>query len=77
MCSATCRPNCHYTWIGPNSYRNENSYLQFDAIYRNQSGLYFCEARNSFGSMESNNITIAVNCEYAALKGINANSHCY
>lgn len=63
MCSAACRPNCNYTWSGPNSYINLKSYLQFESIDRHTSGSYFCSARNEFGSKLSNIINITVNCE--------------
>ncbi|XP_071176454.1 nephrin-like [Mytilus edulis] len=59
-CSATCRPDCNYTWIGPTGFTNYQPKLQFDSIYRNQSGIYHCTANNDFGSKTSNKIIITV-----------------
>lgn len=63
ICAAKCRPDCNYTWTGPNGFREHHFRLELNSVNRNQTGLYICHAKNDYGSQTSNSINIVVNCE--------------
>ena len=65
-CSATGNPVPSIKWIRRNAGEvtvvSNNSSLEFEAINRNESGLYQCIANNSIGN-DSKNCAVDVQCK--------------
>ncbi|XP_071175377.1 hemicentin-2-like [Mytilus edulis] len=59
-CSANCRPDCKYTWSGPNVASGVLNVLSLHTIQKHQNGDYQCRASNDIGSMQSSIINVNV-----------------
>ncbi|KAJ8321342.1 hypothetical protein KUTeg_001103 [Tegillarca granosa] len=63
-CSATCKPACSYKWIRPNQDVIQGDTLMINGIQRTQTGTYKCQAYNTVGTRNSNDVYVTVH--YAA-----------
>ena len=63
-CSAVSHPPAQFHWQSSAGIVLSNSAdLRFETINRNNSGGYFCVAKNSFRSSVSNTVTVNVQCK--------------
>lgn len=67
-CTSRGRPNVTFLWFKKeNIEKSQKSDLKLNNVKPEDSGNYYCEAKNNHGEMKSNVITIDVKCEFYVL----------
>lgn len=63
FCSADCKPNCTFSWSGPNLPYWTSSLLYLQFVNRSHAGDYHCNASNSIGTAMSSTVRVIVYCK--------------
>lgn len=67
-CTSRGHPNPTFSWFKEEKIeKSQQSDLELNDVKPEDSGNYYCEAKNKHGAMESNIITIDVKCEFYVL----------
>lgn len=63
-CSAEGSPNVTFSWFKDKKHKTSGAEMTFPSIKASDSGSYFCQAQNAYGTEQSSSINIDVLCEY-------------
>ena len=67
-CSAVSLPSATFLWSNYSaSFSSSGADLIFNPISRRNHGIYYCTAKNSFGTKVSNDLTVNVQCKFILL----------
>lgn len=67
-CTSRGRPNATFLWFKEEEIeKSQISDFKLNDVKPEDSGKYYCEAKNNHGEMKSNIITIDVKCEFYVL----------
>lgn len=63
-CTETCWPSCNVKWTGPNGFSFNSDNLKLANIQKTHSGQYRCQVENVVGNLNTQFITVTVQCKY-------------